>query len=106
MLADSVFLADIYPARERPVPGVSAQLIADQMALDGHPVTAGPLSLEQLLPRLKAELRPGDLFITMGAGDVLKLGEQLAADGKKKSKTTATQSKVAVKKTGKAKKTK
>jgi hypothetical protein len=62
--------------------------------------------LEQLLPRLKAELRPGDLFITMGAGDVLKLGEQLAADGKKKSKTTATQSKVAVKKTGKAKKTK
>ncbi|MBN1595797.1 UDP-N-acetylmuramate--L-alanine ligase, partial [candidate division FCPU426 bacterium] len=80
--ADVVFLADIYPARERPVPGVSSQLIADQLSLEGRPLTAGPAPLARLLPKIKRELRAGDIFITMGAGDVHRLGEQLAAAGK------------------------
>jgi UDP-N-acetylmuramate--alanine ligase len=83
MLADQVYLADIYPARERPVPGVSSQLIADQLRLEGHPAACEPLALTKVLPRLKRELRPGDLFLTMGAGDVYKVVEQLAAAGKR-----------------------
>ncbi len=79
LLADIVFLADIYPARERPIPGVSSQLIADQMRIEGSPVSVGPLSLARLLPKIRRELKPGDLLLTMGAGDVWKLGEQLMA---------------------------
>jgi UDP-N-acetylmuramate--alanine ligase len=83
MLADAVYLADIYPARERPLAGVTTQLIADQLALEGHPAAAQPLTLAQLLPRLRRDLRPGDLMLTIGAGDVWKLGEQLSAEGRK-----------------------
>ncbi len=82
LLADEVYLADIYPARERPIPGVSSQLIADQLQIEGRPVAAGPLPLARLAPRLRRELRPGDLFLTVGAGDVWKLGEQLVRPAK------------------------
>jgi len=93
LLADMIFLADIYPARERPIPGVTSQLIADQMRIEGSPVYAGPLSLARLLPKVRRELKPGDLFITLGAGDVWKLGEQLTArpggvKGRKRTKKT------------------
>jgi UDP-N-acetylmuramate--alanine ligase len=76
-LADTVYVADIYPARERPEPGVTSQLIVDQLEREGHPAAGGPLALDALLAKLKKELKAGDLFITMGAGDVWKLGEEL-----------------------------
>lgn len=82
--ADAVYLADIYPARERPLPGVTSQLIADQLALEGRPAAGGPLPLAECLSLLKRDLQAGDLFITMGAGDVWKAGEQLAAAGRKR----------------------
>jgi UDP-N-acetylmuramate--alanine ligase len=85
-LADEVYVADIYPARERPEPGVTSQLIVDQLAREGHPAAGGPLPLEALLVKLKKELKPGDLFLTMGAGDIWKLGEQLAGADKAKSR--------------------
>jgi len=84
--ADLVFLADLYPARERPLPGVSSQLIADQLRIEGQAVEGGPASLARLLPRIRRELRAGDLFITMGAGDIWKLGEQLLTSCKKTKK--------------------
>ncbi len=82
--ADIIYLADIYPARERPLPGVSSQLIADQLRLEGHPVDVVPMSLAKLLPKVKRELRAGDLLITMGAGDVWKLTDQLLESERKK----------------------
>jgi UDP-N-acetylmuramate--alanine ligase len=92
MLADEIYVADIYPARERAVPGVTSQLIVDQLNLEGHAAAGGPLPLDALLAKLKKELKAGDLFITMGAGDVWKLGEQLAGI-KAKPKTAATKKK-------------
>ncbi len=86
-LADLVFLADIYPAREQPIPAVSAQLVADQLALDGHTVQAGPMPWAELVDPIKKILQPGDMLITLGAGDIWKLGRELLKNKRKKSST-------------------
>ena len=78
LLADAVYLADIYPAREQPLPGVTSDLIADAMAARGRaPVWRGRVT--ELAPALGAAIRPGDLVITMGAGDVTRVGPMLLA---------------------------
>ena len=77
-LADAVYLADIYPAREQPMPGVTSDLIADVMAEQGRPpVWRGAVTA--LAPALADALRPGDLVVTMGAGDVTRVGPALLA---------------------------
>jgi UDP-N-acetylmuramate--alanine ligase len=76
--ADAVYLADIYPAREQPMPGVTSDLIADVMAERGRPpVWRGGVSA--LAPALAGGLRAGDLVVTMGAGDVTHVGPALLA---------------------------
>ncbi|MCW2801727.1 MAG: murC [Aeromicrobium sp.] len=74
--ADRVVVADIYLAREDADPAVTAQLIVD--AVDGPRATAGgPVAglAETLLP----ELRPGDLLLTLGAGDITTVGPLVLA---------------------------
>lgn len=64
--ADHVFLTDIYPAREDPIPGVSSLRIAELMTTD---VTYVPS--RHLLPRkVKAFARKGDVVVGMGAGNI------------------------------------
>jgi UDP-N-acetylmuramate--alanine ligase len=76
--ADVVYLADIYPAREQPIPGVTSDLIADAMAERGcAPAWRGGVA--SLAPALASALRPGDLVVTMGAGDVTHVGPALLA---------------------------
>ncbi|NLV80502.1 MAG: UDP-N-acetylmuramate--L-alanine ligase [Rhodococcus sp.] len=72
-LADEVVVLDVYGAREEPIPGVSGVLVARGVS---KPVHYQPdLSL---VPRQVAALsRPGDVVITMGAGDVTMLGRQI-----------------------------
>ena len=75
-LADRVVVADIYLAREDADPAVTAQLIVD--AVDGPRATAGgPVAglADVLLP----ELRPGDLLLTLGAGDITTVGPLVLA---------------------------
>ena len=65
-LADHVFLTDIYPARENPIPGVSSVRIAELMMT---PVTYVPS--RHLLPRKVAEFaKNGDVVVGMGAGSI------------------------------------
>ncbi len=82
--ADVLFLLDIYPAGEDPIPGVKAENLYEGIKGHGHKdVTLVPDRkeiLERLLPRLKT----GDLVITLGAGDVWKIGEILAEELKKR----------------------
>ena len=74
--ADRVVVADIYLAREDADPAVTAQLIVD--AVDGPRATAGgPVS--GLATALLPELRPGDLLLTLGAGDITIVGPQVLA---------------------------
>jgi UDP-N-acetylmuramate--alanine ligase len=78
-LADVVLLLDVYGAREQPIPGVTGALIAQAVPLPADRVhyeacwTAVPARLAQLV-------RPGDVVVTMGAGDVTALGPQLVAE--------------------------
>lgn len=80
--ADEIFLAGIYAARETPIPGVSTQLIADLLHAAGKPVTY-QADLDALTPKVLASLRPGDLFVTAGAGSIDRLGDQVLAALKK-----------------------
>ncbi|WP_157032439.1 UDP-N-acetylmuramate--L-alanine ligase [Kitasatospora cheerisanensis] len=77
-LADASVVLDIYPAREDPIPGVTAELIIDAARRAGadvraeHEFAAAPAVLAGLA-------RPGDLVLTMGAGDVTNLGPEILA---------------------------
>jgi UDP-N-acetylmuramate--alanine ligase len=72
-LADSSLVLDIYPAREDPVPGVTSDLVIEAARAAGAEVTAVHDKGE--VPALVAGLAgPGDLVLTMGAGDVTDLG--------------------------------
>lgn len=75
--ADLVYLCDLYPAREQPIPGVSAALIASSMRERGvAPAWEGPRS--RLADALAREVREGDVVLTMGAGDITNTGPELA----------------------------
>ena len=74
--ADAIFLADIYPARERPMAGVSAELITDQLgAARDRLQWRGPRA--GMAEALAAFVREGDVVLTMGAGDVTRVGPAL-----------------------------
>ncbi|AWN30259.1 MULTISPECIES: UDP-N-acetylmuramate--L-alanine ligase [Streptomyces] len=72
-LADASVVLDIYPAREDPIPGVTSTLIIDAARAAGADVT--PESDQAAVPDVIAGMaKPGDLVLTMGAGDVTDLG--------------------------------
>nr|WP_308286380.1 UDP-N-acetylmuramate--L-alanine ligase [Actinomycetospora endophytica] len=78
-LADEVVVLDVYGAREQPEPGVSGDLIATRVGLPAEHVHYEPSW--SAVPALLADLaRPGDLVITMGAGDVTVLGPEVLAE--------------------------
>ncbi|MEU3448045.1 UDP-N-acetylmuramate--L-alanine ligase [Streptomyces thermolilacinus] len=75
-LADESLVLDIYPAREDPIPGVTSALITDAATAAGARVTA--VHDKGTVPELIAGMaRPGDLVLTMGAGDVTDLGPKV-----------------------------
>ncbi len=74
--ADEVLVADIYLAREEPDPDVTAQLVVD--AADAPHVRASG-RLADVESELLRVLRPGDLLLTLGAGDVTTLGPAVLA---------------------------
>ena len=69
--ADAVAVADVYPARERPVPGVDGKLVVDALvdARPGMPAAWTP-SIADGAAFLARRARPGDVVLTVGAGDV------------------------------------
>jgi UDP-N-acetylmuramate--alanine ligase len=74
--ADVLFLTDIYAAGEDPIPGASAESLADAIRACGHrDVTLVPRA--ELARAAKPRLRPGDLVLTLGAGDVTQVGPEL-----------------------------
>lgn len=75
-VADVVVLADIYPARETDTLGVSSKHIADLINADGGNAFYVP-TFGEIENYLLENLRAGDMCITMGAGDIVKVGERL-----------------------------
>jgi UDP-N-acetylmuramate--alanine ligase len=79
--ADLVVVTDVYAAGESPIPGVSGQLVADAVhqARPGVPVVyvASRADLRRTVQDL---LQPGDLCLTLGAGDLTTLPDELLSD--------------------------
>jgi len=83
-LADLVLVTDVYAAREDPIPGVTGQLVADAAIAHGVDTEYVP-SLDEAVAALTdlvdgPALNPGDIIVTMGAGDVTKVGPVLLAN--------------------------
>jgi UDP-N-acetylmuramate--alanine ligase len=75
--ADLVIVTEIYAAREQPVIGVSGRMVADAAAAAGAEVSFVPVRGE-LTRRVADALRPGDVVLTLGAGDITRAGHELA----------------------------
>jgi UDP-N-acetylmuramate--alanine ligase len=81
--ADVLLLTEVYAAGEPPLPGVNGSLIYKGMQEVGHRQVELVTSMEELPSRLHRLVHAGDVVLTLGAGDVWKVGEQvLAALGK------------------------
>lgn len=75
-LADASVVLDIYPAREDPIPGITSGLIIEAARAAGADVDA--VHDKATVPDVIAGMaKPGDLVLTMGAGDVTELGPQI-----------------------------
>ena len=79
-MADEAVVTDIFPAREEPEPGVTGKLVVDAYLAErpGGPVFYLP-RLGDAVRHLQGRVRPGDLVLTIGAGDVVRVGERLLA---------------------------
>ncbi len=75
-MCDRVYLAKIYPAREKDTLGMSSELLAAALRAEGTEACAFD-SFEALEEKLLQTSRSGDMWITMGAGDVYLVGEDL-----------------------------
>jgi UDP-N-acetylmuramate--alanine ligase len=74
--ADSVFLAEIYPAREKPMAGITSDLVAAAMARAGRSANWQGARAD-LATALTSFVRDGDVVITIGAGDITRTGPEL-----------------------------
>jgi len=75
--AGALFLLDIYPAGEDPIQGVSSRRLCEVLRARGH-LEAHYLEGERSLAREVARAsRPGDLIVTLGAGDIYRLGPEI-----------------------------
>ncbi|MFI5668494.1 UDP-N-acetylmuramate--L-alanine ligase [Streptomyces sp. NPDC051704] len=77
-LADSAVVLDIYPAREDPIPGITSEIIIAAARSAGADVTAEHDKAE-VADVIAGMAKPGDLVLTMGAGDVTDLGPAILA---------------------------
>jgi UDP-N-acetylmuramate--alanine ligase len=75
--ADVLVLTDIYSAGEDPIPGVSAEGIFGSLRGEGKPEFHFVSPREEIASRLLDLVRPGDMVITLGAGDIWKTAEEL-----------------------------
>ena len=78
--AQFVFLADIYPASEPPIPGVTGQTIADAMVAHGHNGGKYIPNRAQMVLEAGRLLQPGDCLLSLGAGNIHEQGAILARD--------------------------
>lgn len=73
--ADVLVLLDIYPAGEKPIDGITSDLLADKIRQNGHRDVV-KTDREGAVKHVLSEMKKGDILLTLGAGDVWKLGEK------------------------------
>ncbi len=75
---DVLFLMDIYPAGEEPIPGVSSKSLYQSVKEHGHKNVFYSNGSDNLVSSVLSAVRPGDVVITLGAGNVWAVGEKIA----------------------------
>jgi UDP-N-acetylmuramate--alanine ligase len=78
--ADVLLLSDVYAAGEDPIPGADSQSLADAVRARGHRDVTYVGDLDKLMVALRARLQPGDVLITLGAGNITRVGRDLLAE--------------------------
>jgi UDP-N-acetylmuramate--alanine ligase len=74
--SDVFICTDVYPAREIPIQGISGQLITEAAEKFGHKNVIYVPDKKEIPDYLMKLVKPGDIVITMGAGDIWKFGEE------------------------------
>jgi UDP-N-acetylmuramate--alanine ligase len=81
--ADSLTLLDIYAASEKPIEGITAEVLAERIWTSGHKEVRYVASFVEAAQTAVSSAQPGDMILTLGAGNVSQLGplilEKLAA---------------------------
>jgi len=75
--AEVVIIIPIYSAGERPIEGIDSRLILQGIRGQGHPQALYLGDKEEIIQYIEGIIRPGDLLLTLGAGDVWKIGEEI-----------------------------
>ena len=73
--ADVLVVTDVFPAREQPIPGVTGEMISDRARQFGHRDVHYIADKAELPTYLAGLTGPGDLVLTMGAGDIWRFGD-------------------------------
>ena len=75
--ADVLYVTDIYSAGETPLPGVTGESLAQRIQANGHPSVNWIGKKEELVKQVLPILASGDVVLTLGAGDIWKVGSEL-----------------------------
>jgi len=75
--ADVLFILDIYPASEQPIEGITAEVLTNNIRQFGHKNVHYIGDIDAATEKVCKELRSGDLVITLGAGNVTRLSEEI-----------------------------
>ncbi len=75
--ADRLVLTEIYAAGEDPIDGVTSEALYQAIKRRGHMEVEFISDKDQIVNQLAAKLNPGDIALTLGAGDIYKVGEAL-----------------------------
>lgn len=78
--ADRLIVMDIYAAGENPIEGVDARRVAEGIRNFGHKCVEHIESADQVVLRLAELIAPGEVVMTLGAGDVWKVGKQIMSN--------------------------
>jgi UDP-N-acetylmuramate--alanine ligase len=82
---ERVYVMDIYPASEPPIPGITSQRLIERMREMGFDRARYAPSAQAVIQEVLTETQPGDLILTIGAGNVWKVGEVLAVELRKRT---------------------
>jgi UDP-N-acetylmuramate--alanine ligase len=75
--ADVLIITPIYPAREKPIEGITGKLIAEAAKQSGHQKVVYICNNDKIISKLKEIVKKNDILMTIGAGDINKYGKKL-----------------------------
>ena len=75
--ADLIFITDIYPAREKPIAGITAELIVQELTKQSHPAVQYVPDRKNVAGEIRKHVQAGDMVLFMGAGDIWKSAMEL-----------------------------